>query len=681
MEIKPRKDKQPLNPWMSSALLVSRKRKDKLAKIKTRNPSLINVNKFKSYNSVYRSLIRKAKFNYYHEKFQEFSNDMKKTWKIINSIIATKKSSHDIPSTFYDGNMSYTGTKDIAEGFNEFFVNVGPSLAEVIPNTDVNYESYLSDPISETFIFANVTPAIVLNTLSRLKSKNSSGADNISTLLLKYIMPVIIMPITHLFNLSFKTGYIPLSYKCAKIIPVYKSGDKDKFTNYRPISILPAFSKLLEKMAALQMFKYINKFNILYEHQYGFRPKHDTNQPLLHFLDRIYKGLNKPTSEFTLAIFLDLKKAFDTCDHQILLRKMENYGFRGISNFWFKNYLSDRSQYVNIQNVNSTKQDIKCGVPQGSVLGPLLFLLYINDLPTATEFFTSLFADDTGFLLSSPNLEEIFLKANTELSKAATWFQANKLSLNVSKTKFIVFRNNKMVLDEQICKLKIGNEDIERIGNNCTDKYYKFVGIRMDEFLSWEHQTNHVSSKIASATFALNQVKNFLPQYIRKMIYNSLIRSHLEYGILTWGIKKSKNITKIITLQKKAVRNVAKRGYSSHTDPLFGMLGLLKFDDILINNARCLMYNYTNKLLPASFQGMFEPLTQFNRNMNYKVQRIKYESLSNFPSVFLPKIWNSLPLGCKSLQSQKMFKNALKEKAISDYKKFKCPKNNCYSCK
>ena len=147
----------------------------------------------------------------------------------------------------------------------------------------VDFESYLSDPITETFIFANVTPTMIFNTLSKLKSKSSSGADNISTVLLKDIIPIIILPVTHLFNLSFKTGYIPESYKCAQIILIYKSGDKDTFTNYRPISILPAFSKLLEKMASLQMFKYINKFNIFYEHQYEFRPKHDTSQPLLHF--------------------------------------------------------------------------------------------------------------------------------------------------------------------------------------------------------------------------------------------------------------------------------------------------------------------------------------------------------------------------------------------------------------
>lgn len=149
-----------------------------------------------------------------------------------------------------------------------------------------------------------------------------------------------------------------------------------------------------------------------------------------------------------------------------------------------------------------------------------------------------------------------------------------------------------MILDERICNLKIGNEEIKRIGNNCPDKYYKFVGIR-----TWEHQTNHVSSKVASATFALNQVKNFLPQYIRKIIYNCLVRTHLEYGILILGIKKSKNINKIITLQKKAVRNVARRGYNSHAVPIFGMLGLLKFEDILNTNACCLMYNYTNTKL------------------------------------------------------------------------------------
>ena len=259
-------------------------------------------------------------------------------------------------------------------------------------------------------------------------------------------MPNIIPPVVHIFNLSLKSGYIPERYTCAKVIPFYKSGVTTEFTNYRPISLLSSFSKLLEKLVARQMFKFINKFNILYSHQYGFRPNHDINsQPLIQFLEKIYEGMNKDNPEYTIAIFLDLNKAFDIVGFEILLKKLNPYGFRDNTNLWFRNYLTNRTQYISVRDFVSSCKEILCGVPQGSVLGLLLFLLYINDLPDCTLFFTSLFADDTGFLKSFNNLETLFQNANHELSKASYWFQANKLTLNVSKTKYIVFRNKSMV--------------------------------------------------------------------------------------------------------------------------------------------------------------------------------------------------------------------------------------------
>jgi hypothetical protein len=675
------KNKQPLNPWMTKALFVSKKKKDHLAKVKTGKPTIENILKYKVYNSTYRKIIRTAKKTYYETKLTEYANDIKNSWKIIYTLISNKKSKHDIPGIFSDGSVYYTGAKEIAEGFNDYFVKVGPTLAEAIPESNISYEHYMPPPTPQNFVFANVTQDLILETLAKLKPKNSLGGDNISTKLLKYIISPIAPTLTHLFNLSFKTGYIPDNYKCARVIPIYKDGDRDKFNNYRPISILPAFSKLLEKIATRQMFKYLNKYNIFYDHQYGFRPRHSTNYPILQFLDKIHTALNKPMSEFTLSIFLDLKKAFDTCDHSILLSKLNNYGFRGISNEWFRNYLINRTQFVTLEEESSSMRTIKCGVPQGSVIGPLLFLLYINDLPRSNNFFTSLFADDTGFLKSSPSLNTLFNEANEELEKASSWFQSNKLSLNVSKTKYIVFRNNKMPLDENICKLRIGNEELVRIGNNCQNKYYKFVGIRFDEFLNWEHQTIHVANKIASATFAINQTKNILPQNTRILIYNSLVRSHLDYGNISWGLKYNKNITRITKLQKKAVRAVGKKGAHSHCDPLFAHLEILKFNDLVNLNVCNFMYKFNNSMHPVSFKYMFEPLSLNNRTICYKLKKNKSTSLDWFPSFTFPKIWNSIPREVKCAKSLNIFKKILQNKFLSKYKSFRCSNRSCYGCK
>ena len=232
-----------------------------------------------------------------------------------------------------------------------------------------------------------------------------------------------------------------------------------------------------------------------------------------------------------------------------------------------------------INGERSSLNDIKCGVPQGSVLGPLLFLLYINDLPAASNFFSILFADDTTFQLSHTNVGELYKLANIELLKASDWFSANKLTLNIKKTKYILFRPKQTKIDFNVHHLKIGDGVVERIGKDCQSSYFKVVGIHLDEFLDWHHQISHVATKMSSGNYVLSRAKNFLPMNIRLTIYNSLVRSHMKFGILSWGNALPSKITKIINIQKKCVRNVAGRDFKSHCDPLFKKLNVIKFQD------------------------------------------------------------------------------------------------------
>ena len=225
-----------------------------------------------------------------------------------------------------------------------------------------------------------------------------------------------------------------------------------------------------------------------------------------------------------------------------------------------------------------------------------------------------MFADDTTFQLQNSNLSDLFNIANAELEKAKNWFQANKLTLNVSKTKFILFRSKSMHVDFNDLELFIGNEKIERIGDNCKDKYFKFVGHRLDEHLTWEHQINHVHSKLASANYAISQIKNFVSKKIRMTLYNSLFRPHMEFGILAWGGINKTKLSKIINLQKKCLRNVAGKQYRSHTNPIFSKLGILKFNDMLHYNSSIFMHNFINDKLPNSFRNFFEPLSFSGQN-------------------------------------------------------------------
>ena len=310
-----------------------------------------------------------------------------------------------------------------------------------------------------------------------------------------------------------------------------------------------------------------------------------------------------------------------------------------------------------------------------------MFLLYINDLPNATNLFTSLFADDTGFFMSSHNLTELYSTVNTELEKAATWFRANKLTLNVSKTKYINFRNKEMNFDPERHALKIGGEYIERIGIGCTEEYFKFDGIRLDEFLTFEHHAKHVSNKVSSANFALNRVKHILPLNIRKLVYNSLVKSHIEYGIIAYGGSKNKGINRIKILQKRAIRTVSDKSRSDHADPLFGKLGMLKFEDLHKLNVGIFMHKYINNKLPISFQNMFKPLSEPNRSKNFLLEKTRLKKIEWFPKVIFPRIWNSLSFKLKSAGSLSILKRVMKLETINLYKDFQCHKSACYSCR
>ena len=670
----------PKKAWMTQEILFTRKKRSKLFREKVKKRTVEANLKFDVINKEYNREIRKAKKNYYDKKFSDFSNDMKKTWSLINNLIKKKKCKNNVPSVFNDGQKSYLNFSEIADGFNDFFVNVGPRLASSIPESNKTFDEFLNEPHALNFNFRNITEEIIYSTLTKLKSKSSTGKDNISMILIKDIMPIIITPILHLFNLSLESGFIPDNYKCAKVIPIHKSGATDKFDNYRPISILPALSKLLEKIVALQMIRFLESQNILYAHQYGFRNNRDTVQPLIHLMHKVFEGLNQNTSEYTLSIFLDLRKAFDTCNIEIMLKKLHHYGFRDTPLKWFKNYLTGRKQYVEINGCKSKEKLISHGVPQGSILGPILFLIYINDFPLATSLFSSLFADDTMLTKTSSDIQHLQQMSNLEMNKVSTWFKANRLSLNVNKTKYMIFRNEKMPKIDNNFELMIDGVKIERVGKDFETKSFKFVGVNLDEFLNWEYHINHVKNKLSSAIYALNQVKNYISSNTMKTIYNSLFQPHLEYSIITWGLSRHKDIESLRLKQKKAVRIVSKSKFNAHCDPLFSRLNVLKYDDILNSNIAGFVSKFLNNKLPLSFNDVFQSLnSQRVRNLKAKIPKMK--SLDCFPTVAFPRVWNKFGLNVKSCKSYKLSKLKFKKCKIQSYSTFRCDKRKCYPCK
>ena len=337
-----------------------------------------------------------------------------------------------------------------------------------------------------------------------MKISNSAGSDEISSRILKGIVNEIAEPLTYCINLSLSSGVVPKLAKIARVTPIFKTGDINSLSNYRPISILPTLSKVLEKVVYTRLINYLDKLNIIVSSQYGFRKNRTTCMAVLDLIEKINDAIDK--GDYGIGIFLDLSKAFDTIDLQILITKLQHYGIRGLPLNWFSSYLFGRQQYVCVHNNKSALKPIKYGVPQGSTLGPLLFILYINDLThSSCVSHTVLFADDTNMFLSHKNLVELEHIINNELVQVDTWFKCNKLSLNISKTNYIIFCPYKKQTDiNHICP-KINRQNIAKVSST------KFLGISIDESLNFKEHIDDLVKKMSKYVGLFFKLRHFIP--------------------------------------------------------------------------------------------------------------------------------------------------------------------------
>ena len=683
--VKFNKHKHKKSNWITAGIIQSIRQRDKLySEFKSLNVShqqyALKRDNLKNFNRILKQSIRSAKRSYYLACFNKFRDNIKKTWETINCIINRDKNRCEFPASFIIDDIEVTDTKQIADEFNKFYVNIGPSLASKITTfQNKSFADYLDDTVNALFSFSPIDKGKVMKIINDLKAKTSSGVDGLSNKLLKFIAEEICGPLVVIINQCFQTAIFPDELKVAKVIPLFKKGNPQKVENYRPVSLLPSISKVIEKVMHMQIYEHFMQNSLFYTSQYGFRPQHSTELATLELIDQVIKQMDD--NKVPLNVYLDLSKAFDTLDHGILLHKLKYYGFKGKSFHLMKSYLEKRKQFVSINDNNSECCEITTGVPQGSVLGPLLFLIYMNDIVCSGSCFRLvIYADDTTLNTTLNYFGDLGndsdVEINLELAKIHDWLKVNKLSLNISKTKFMLFFAPQRKVRTPC--LKIDNHIIDIVDE------FNFLGVILDKHLNWKSQVNAVSKKISRVAGVLCRLRNYIPQNISLTIYNSLILPYLNYGILLWGHK----IESLFKLQKRVTRVITCSRFNAHTEPLFKRLKMLKVTHLRALHELKFCYKLENHVLPHYF---LNDLFIKNRSIhgystrhsnNFQLPRVKHAFAKNGLYFRIPFIFNNTAQSIIEkiyTHSKAGFSAYVKNHFLNSYHT-NCIIRNCYVC-
>jgi len=602
-------------------------------------------------------VIRRAKENYHKSKLDEYAGNVRKTWHFINDVLNRNTKGQAALSMMFNNEIT-SDPKEIAEGFNRYFSEVGANLISQIPRIQTDFRQFLPENAKYSLRLSQISENELKDVINNLK-QSASGHDDIPVTIVKECAPEIISFLTSIINRSFKSGCFPSHLQIAKVIPIYKKGDANLPENYRPISLLTIFSKIFEKIVFKRVMTFLENHSLISNCQYGFRPNYSTELAIHCLTNQIYEVLDK--KQYQITVFCDLSKAFDTISHDILLQKLEVYGIRGPALAWFQSYLSNRKQYVYYQNCISQYREIRYGVPQGSVLGPVLFLLYINDIARSScKLNFLLFADDTNVYMASKNLPELVSTMNNELIHLSNWIRANKLILNPTKTYYLLSNqsNYKPNID-----IKLDNVTLNRADEA------KFLGITIDSRLLWKTHINDVKVKISKVAGILYKVRDLMNIRILKQLYLSLAYPHIVYCSAVWSGANKTSLKSLEREQKRIIRIITYRSYNDHTGPIFKELELLKLPDIMLIQTGLFVFKSVKGLTPSinSFQrithsihtrGVHETLRLPQCRTSHAQKRLAYRG---------SKIWNSLDYVLRQSPTVYHFKRAMKQELTKEY--------------
>ena len=431
-----------------------------------------------------------------------------------------------------------------------------------------------------------------------MSNDKSAGLDQFSVRLLKLSAPYISKSLAFICNLSLRNSVFPDDWKRAKVTPIYKSGNKSDVGNYRPISVLPIVSKIIERAVHNQLYKYVSTKGILSSAQSGFRANHSTTTTLLDVQDFILNNMDN--GYVTGAIFLDLKKAFDTVNHNVLIDKLKRYGVDGIELSWFKSYLSNRSQAVNVNSNLSEFEHINIGVPQGSILGPLLFILFVNCLPNAVNCKTEMYADDTTLLFRSKCPDELSTSLTSNLDLVANWLKANKLTLNISKTKVMLFGTRHMLDKFNDISLTYNDDMIEMV------REFKYLSVKFDSTMSWLSHIDYLANNVSKRIGVIRRVKHFLPHQTLVMLANALVIPHFDYASPVWSNCSDSYQARLQVLHNRLARTILSADIRTPINDMMNLLHWTKLSNRWKSQILIILFKCLKDISPTYLSSNFE---------------------------------------------------------------------------
>ena len=588
--------KHILKPWVTNNLLKCIRRRDKMhvnAKKRQNRDNVVIQQQYKKYRNYCNNILTNLKNDYDRKTLEQTNGNSKKLWHEIKKICNIKNKKSD-KSELISNNKSPTTALNTV---NDYFSTVGEKLAmETLNKLDVTemklasnnepYSTSINSPHS--FFFTPTDVVEITKIITQLKTESAPGYDGINNKILKYCAHVLAPPITFLCNLSLFTGTVPDCLKIANICPIHKSGDSKDPANYRPISLLTGVSKILEKLVNGRLLIYLERNKLLSDNQYGFRLGRSTEDAVTNLVDYVTHNLDKGRP--CTGIFLDLAKAFDTISRKILIKKLACLGIRGGPLEWFRSYLCNRTQRVVLADHHSDSATVNFGVPQGSVLGPTLFIIYINglcstELPQA-KIFT--YADDTAIIFHGKKWEEVQCNVENGLKLVANWLQQNLLTLNIEKTKAINFAVSKRSSPIELKDLRLhsctGNNNCCACPHIDVIDSLKYLGVHLDNRMNWLTHLNYLSSRIRKMLHIFKRLGKIADGSVVKMVYFSLCQSILQYCVSAWGISGKTYLLSVERAQRALLKVAYRRPYRYPTDQLYSELSVLRVRQLYILN-------------------------------------------------------------------------------------------------